>query len=289
MENNFFSGCASNLSKSTEKMWPLWGLDLNRARCDLLFTEAINQRMQVPNRLKVADSLSPVDEEPVTEDGSPSFQMHIPDRISLAETDAGLRPNLQKKVPSVVVHMSPDASGQPTHLEELPFLHVANRSSSQKRKRLGHHSSRSRRERTPNDCAQLALHSPGQHHERLDACPPPVRSAPLPVLTEMGRIYSMQNIFRTMYLLGQVLFHRVWDSLQGSVPSSSQEAGPAPESALEEVGVAEMAAMRKQLMKISGRLRVLEEQCNAWRQKEALVYSVMISACLINTWLWLRR
>ncbi|XP_040470266.1 fetal and adult testis-expressed transcript protein isoform X4 [Falco naumanni] len=228
-------GCASNLSKSTEKMWPLWGLDLNRARCDLLFTEAINQRMQVPNRLKVADSLSPVDEEPVTEDGSPSFQMHIPDRISLAETDAGLRPNLQKKVPSVVVHMSPDASGQPTHLEELPFLHVANRSSSQKRKRLGHHSSRSRRERTPNDCAQLALHSPGQHHER------------------------------------------------------SQEAGPAPESALEEVGVAEMAAMRKQLMKISGRLRVLEEQCNAWRQKEALVYSVMISACLINTWLWLRR
>uniref|UniRef100_A0A8C0I7H0 Mff-like domain-containing protein n=2 Tax=Strigidae TaxID=30459 RepID=A0A8C0I7H0_BUBBB len=44
-----------------------------------------------------------------------------------------------------------------------------------------------------------------------------------------------------------------------------------------------------QLMRISGRLRVLEEQCNAWRQKEALVYSVLISACLINTWLWLRR
>ncbi|KFP98515.1 hypothetical protein N329_11599, partial [Haliaeetus albicilla] len=71
-------------------MWPFWGLDLNRVRCDLLFTEAINQRMQVPNRLKVADSFSPVDEEPVTEDVPPSFQMHIPDRISLA--DASLRP-----------------------------------------------------------------------------------------------------------------------------------------------------------------------------------------------------
>lgn len=58
---------------------------------------------------------------------------------------------------------------------------------------------------------------------------------------------------------------------------------------MEEVGVAEMAAMRKQLTRISGRLRVLEEQCNARRQKEALVYSVLISACLINTWLWLRR
>ncbi|KFQ71030.1 Mitochondrial fission factor B, partial [Phaethon lepturus] len=65
-------------------MWPFWGLDLNRARCDLLFTEAINQRMQVPNRLKVAESFSPADEELVTEDVPPSFRMHIPDRISLA-------------------------------------------------------------------------------------------------------------------------------------------------------------------------------------------------------------
>ncbi|XP_014810753.1 PREDICTED: fetal and adult testis-expressed transcript protein [Calidris pugnax] len=274
-------------------MWPLWGLDLNRVRCDLVFTEAINQRMQVPNRLKVADGFSPVDEEPVTEDVPPSFQMYIPDRISLAEiSDASLRPvllNQQKKVPSVVVHMSPDTSAQPTHLGELPFLHVPSRSSSQKRKRLGHQSSRSRRERTPSDCAQLVLHSPGQHHERPDVCPLPMRGAPLPLFAETGRIYSMQNIFQTMYQLGQVLFHRVQNSLQDPVPSSSQETGPAPVSTLEEVGMAEMAAMRKQLTRISGRLRMLEEQCDAWRQKEALVYSVLISACLINTWLWLRR
>uniref|UniRef100_A0A8U8CD35 Mitochondrial fission factor n=1 Tax=Geospiza parvula TaxID=87175 RepID=A0A8U8CD35_GEOPR len=110
---------------------------------------------------------------------------------------------------------------------------------------------------------------------------------------------------------------------------SSQEPVPAAESTSEEAGVTEVAAMRRQvrwgkglqmlpgpafsrgrapavplscamggdsapvlalqLARISGRLRVLEEQCHAWRQKEALVYSVMISACLINTWLWLRR
>ncbi|XP_017674774.1 PREDICTED: fetal and adult testis-expressed transcript protein isoform X2 [Lepidothrix coronata] len=220
-------------------MWPLWGLDLNRVRCDLHFTEAINQRMQVPNRLKVAESCSPVEKERVTEDVPPSFRMHIPDRISLAEiSDASLRPvplSQQRKVSSVVVHMSPDPCGQPTPLGELPFLHTPSRSSAQRRKRSGHHSSRSRRDRIPSDCAQLALHSPGQHHE------------------------------------------------------FSQEAGPATESTLEEVGVSEVAAMRKQLARISGRLRVLEEQCHAWQQKEALVYSVMISACLINTWLWLRR
>uniref|UniRef100_A0A8B9QGC4 Mitochondrial fission factor n=1 Tax=Apteryx owenii TaxID=8824 RepID=A0A8B9QGC4_APTOW len=274
-------------------MWPFWGLELNRVRCDLLFTEAINQSMQVPNRLKVADGFSPVDEEPTTEHVPPSFRMHIPDRISLAEiTDAGPRPILldqQRKVPSIMGHESPDSSIQPAALGELLFLRVANRSSSQKRKRLGHHSSRSRQERTPSDYAQLALHSPGQHHERLDTCPLPARSALVPLLMQTGRIYSVQNIFQTMCLLGQVLFHRVQNSLQDPVPSSSQEAGPALESSLEEVGMAEMAAMRKQLTRISGRLRVLEEQCNSWRQKEALVCSVLISACLINTWLWLRR
>ncbi|KAM6253876.1 mitochondrial fission factor homolog B-like isoform 2-T2 [Porphyrio hochstetteri] len=271
-------------------MWPFW--DLNRVHCDLLFTEAINQRMQVPNRLKVAGSFRPVDEEPVTEDVPPSFRMHIPDKISLAEiSDASLRPVLkqQRKIPSVVVHVSPDSSAQPTHLGEFPFLHPASRPSPQKRRRLGHHSSRPRRERTPGDSVQLALHSPGQQHERPDVFPLPARSAPLPLLAETGRIYSMQNIFQTMYLLGQVLFHRVRGSLQDPVPFSSQETSPGPEGALEEVGVAEMAAMRKQLLRISGRLCVLEEQRNAWRQKEALLCSLLISACLINTWLWLRR
>uniref|UniRef100_A0A8C3P422 Mitochondrial fission factor n=1 Tax=Cyanoderma ruficeps TaxID=181631 RepID=A0A8C3P422_9PASS len=214
-------------------MWPLWGVDLNRVRCDLHFTEVINQRMQVPNRLKVAESCSSGDRRTATEDVPASFQMHIPDRISLAEiSDTSLRPVLltqPRKVPSVVVHMSPDPSG------DLPFLPSGSRASAQRRKRSGHHSSRSRRDRSPSDCAQLALHGPGQHQE------------------------------------------------------GPQEPLPAAESPLEEAGVTEVAAMRRQLARISGRLRVLEEQSHAWRQKEALVYSVMISACLINTWLWLRR
>ncbi|TRZ13733.1 hypothetical protein HGM15179_013405 [Zosterops borbonicus] len=268
-------------------MWPLWGLDLNRVRCDLLFTEAINQRMQVPNRLKVAESCSPGDSRTVAEDVPASFHMHIPDRISLAEiSDTSLRPVLltqPRKVPSVVVHLSPDLSG------DVPFLSSGSRASAQRRKRSGHHSSRSRRDRSPSDCAQLALHSPGQHQEGPGSCPLPAPSAPVPLLMKPGRIYSMQNIFQTMYLLGQVLFHRVQDSLRDPAAPSSQEPFPAAESPLEEAGVTEVAAMRRQLARISGRLRVLEEQSHAWRQKEALVYSVMISACLINTWLWLRR
>uniref|UniRef100_A0A8C6Z1W9 Mff-like domain-containing protein n=1 Tax=Nothoprocta perdicaria TaxID=30464 RepID=A0A8C6Z1W9_NOTPE len=74
--------------------------------------------------------------------------------------------------------------------------------------------------------------------------------APRPLLVQTDRIYSVQNIFQT---IGSAAF------------------------------------LCLQLLRISGRLRVLEEQCSSWRQKETLVYSVLISACLINTWLWLRR
>lgn len=66
---------------------------------------------------------------------------------------------------------------------------------------------------------------------------------------------------------------------------SSQEVGAAPE----EVIVAEAAAMKKELARISERLRVLEEQHKAWRKEEPLVYSMLLSACLVNTWLWLWR
>ncbi|XP_021261831.1 uncharacterized protein LOC110403186 isoform X1 [Numida meleagris] len=276
-------------------MWPLLEQKVNIVRCDLLFTEDINRRMRVPNRLTVANSFSPVDEEPMSEGVPPSFPTHVPVGISLA--DADLRPVLldqQRNVPSAEVCMSLGSSAQHSALGEIPFLHMAGRSSAQNRRRLqGHHSSRLRRQsqhssgsrRSSSDSAQLALPSPARHHEQLDTCPPPARSAPLPLLAGTGRIYSMQNIFQTMYLLGQVLFHRVQNSLQDPVPSSSQEAGAAPE----EVIVAEAAAMKKELARISERLCVLEEQYKAWRKEEPLVYSMLLSACLVNTWLWLWR
>lgn len=47
--------------------------------------------------------------------------------------------------------------------------------------------------------------------------------------------------------------------------------------------------MKKELARISERLHVLEEQHKAWRKEEPLVYSMLLSACLVNTWLWLWR
>uniref|UniRef100_A0A452HI04 Mitochondrial fission factor n=1 Tax=Gopherus agassizii TaxID=38772 RepID=A0A452HI04_9SAUR len=218
-------------------MWPFQGLEMNQAPCDLSFMEAINQRMQVPNRLKVADESNPLDEEREAEELRPSFQMHIPDRLSLAEMmDDSRRPFLLDQLrqhPSIVVHMLQDTSTQPAGFGELLFMDTTTQSGTQKRKRLTHHG-RLQKERT-RETPQIALRSTSRK------------------------------------------------------PDCSQNAGPASESSLEEIGVTDIIAMRKQLNKISRRLRTLEEQCTGWRQKELLVYSVLVSACLINTWLWLRR
>ncbi|KAM9126628.1 mitochondrial fission factor-like isoform 2-T2 [Pangshura tecta] len=218
-------------------MWPFRGLEVNRAPCDLSFMEAINQRMQVPNRLKVADESNPLDEEREAEDLRLSFRMHIPDRLSLAEMmDDSRRPFLLDQLrqhPSFVVHMLQNPSTQPAGLGEHLFMDTTTQSGTQKRKRLTHHG-RLRKER--------------------------MRETPQIALRSMSR-----------------------------KPDRSQDAGPASESSLEEISVTDIIAMRKQLNKISGRLQTLEEQCTGWRQKELLVYSVLVSACLINTWLWLRR
>ncbi|KAJ7310320.1 hypothetical protein JRQ81_007226 [Phrynocephalus forsythii] len=68
------------------RMWPVWSAHLDRTSCDLSFTEAISQRMQVPSHLKVADSAIMAGEQrPPEEDCSPSFQMHVPERLLLSE------------------------------------------------------------------------------------------------------------------------------------------------------------------------------------------------------------
>ncbi|XP_074863744.1 mitochondrial fission factor-like isoform X2 [Carettochelys insculpta] len=217
-------------------MWPFRGLEVTRAPCDLSFMEAIGQRMQVPNRLKVAEE-SGLAEERGAEALSPSFQMHVPERLSVAEvTDTKLRPLLldQRQRQPSLVHRPRDPSTQRAPFGDCSFLDAATRSGTPKHKRSAHQG-RLRKERAPSKTPQIAMHSVSQ------------------------------------------------------MPARSQDTGLGSESSLEESGATDIIAMRKQLNKILGRLRTLEKQSTGWRQKELLVYSVLVSACLVNTWLWLRR
>ncbi|XP_004443763.1 PREDICTED: fetal and adult testis-expressed transcript protein [Ceratotherium simum simum] len=67
------------------------------------------------------------------------------------------------------------------------------------------------------------------------------------------------------------------------------EADMITEIGLEELNGLEMEVMRRQLRVITERLCALEDQGTTWRQREALFFTMMLSACIANLWLWMRQ
>ncbi|VTJ68381.1 Hypothetical predicted protein [Marmota monax] len=69
----------------------------------------------------------------------------------------------------------------------------------------------------------------------------------------------------------------------------NSDAGMAAEIGLEELNGLEMEIMRRQLHMITGRLRALEDQGATWRHREAVFFTMLVSACISNLWLWMRQ
>nr|XP_020651544.1 fetal and adult testis-expressed transcript protein isoform X1 [Pogona vitticeps] len=274
-------------------MWPVWSPRLDGAPWDLSFTEAISQRMQVPSHLKVADHGRGAGEQrPPEEDWTPSFQMHVPERLLLSE---------MTEVASKTLHGGPWRRHSPSRTDtplseppvqaaiygELPFLGFVTRAGSQKRRHQAHHS-RARKARVQ----VMAEETPQLRQEWLEPSLPTASQSPaqslvphtqFPPFPPEGRVYSFQNVLQVLRFLGHHLVRLFWKPGQGQL--SSQETS----TSLEEFGTTDMLAMRKQLTLISGRLQALEAQCVGWRQKEFLFYSILVPASLLHLWLWLRR
>nr|XP_026259325.1 fetal and adult testis-expressed transcript protein [Urocitellus parryii] len=69
----------------------------------------------------------------------------------------------------------------------------------------------------------------------------------------------------------------------------NSDASMAAEIGLEELNGLEMEIMRRQLHMITGRLRALEDQGATWRHREAVFFTMLVSACIANLWLWMRQ
>ncbi|XP_020007977.2 fetal and adult testis-expressed transcript protein [Castor canadensis] len=69
----------------------------------------------------------------------------------------------------------------------------------------------------------------------------------------------------------------------------SPEADVAAEIGLEEVDGLEMEVIKRQLHALTGRLRILEDQDATWRYKETMLFTLLVSACFANIWLWMRQ
>ncbi|XP_067280118.1 mitochondrial fission factor-like isoform X5 [Pseudorasbora parva] len=189
---------------------------------DPYFTEAISQRMRVPERLRVGPGRhahEPADQRP--EDLYSSYSMHIPDRLAL--TDA------------------PDMSPRPLF--------------------------------SKNTSSMWDLQHGSWDREAF------MRE---PVQSPLRRSYSDQAFGRTPP--GTPTHARQTPHSQSS---ASQEFWLSPE---EDTGTAvEFMVLRRQVVKMSRRVAGLERQNAERRQTELVLFSLLLSACLINGWLWMRR
>ncbi|XP_045549500.1 mitochondrial fission factor homolog B isoform X2 [Salmo salar] len=198
---------------------------------DPIFSEAINQKMRVPDRLRVGPGMGQRWEEERQEcaDCPASYSMHIPDRLSL--TDA------------------PDMSPHP--------LFTSSKQGSA----------------LPLGPAWEAQQHSAWNRER----DPYMRE---PVQSPLRRSYSDQAFGRS----------------NPGTPTCKQTPHT-PISAMrdswmspdEGSAAVEFIVLRRQVVKMSRRLAGLEKQNAERRQTELVLFSLLLSACLLNGWLWIRR
>ncbi|NP_001373210.1 transmembrane gamma-carboxyglutamic acid protein 3 isoform X5 [Danio rerio] len=189
---------------------------------DPYFTEVINKKMRVPERLRVgptAQTAEHVHPRPA-EDLPAAYSMHIPDRLAL--TDA------------------PDLSPRPLFSKHTSSM--------------------------------WDVHQGSWDREAFRE----------PVQSPLRRSYSDQGFGRTPP--GTPTHSRQTAYSQTPV---QQEVWLSPE---EDAGTAvEFMVLRRQVVKMSRRIAGLERQSAEHRQTELLLFSLLVSACLLNGWLWLRR
>ncbi|XP_008988291.1 fetal and adult testis-expressed transcript protein isoform X2 [Callithrix jacchus] len=85
---------------------------------------------------------------------------------------------------------------------------------------------------------------------------------------------------------GEARFQECPGSFQGI---RNPETGTVAETGLEGFNGLEMEIIKRQLCGVSGRLRALEEQDATWRQKETLIFALLLSASIANLWLWMHQ
>ncbi|XP_028838695.1 mitochondrial fission factor homolog B-like isoform X2 [Denticeps clupeoides] len=217
---------------------------------DPSFTEAISQRMRVPNRLRVGVGLQIEEDRHRPEDLPPAYSMHIPERLALTDApDISPRPLFSKQssgFTSSAWDLHQGAWDKDSAYLREPLQSPLRRSYSDQT--FG---------RTPPGTptyTKQALHAPMPF-----GCPdsPNSSAVEVPSQGDPGR------------------------------KSAMQESWLSPE---EESGVAvEFIVLRRQVLKLSRRLAALERQNAERRQTELVLFSLLVSTCLVNVWLWMRR
>ncbi|XP_051791157.1 mitochondrial fission factor-like isoform X5 [Erpetoichthys calabaricus] len=257
----------------------------SRLRCDLGYTEAINKQMRVPDKLKVAEVPSDDAIEEQEDSSSLSFSMHIPDRLSVAATDLHYPPLLQ--------------------------IHRDQKSKDWNRRNAREVSLRRTQSESTFSKTPLGLCEALKQQQNLRSLKP-VNSASIHTTTEpdqnllsahrvhhLAKYLWQHALQRLLQAFNQTLAKRygfpkgtLYENTRHSFSenvrkSSNLDSGVAIEQ--EDVSPVDIIALKRQVTKMTRRLMAVEKQNAKHRHNEMILFSILLSACIFNSWLWLRR
>ncbi|XP_030649061.1 mitochondrial fission factor-like [Chanos chanos] len=279
------------------------------------FTEAISQRMRVPDRLRVGPGPLSNEEREMPEEPPPAYSMHIPDRLALTDApDLSPRPLFSKfglAGPGPSTWDSQARAYDRDSYAREPGQNALRRSFSDQS--FG---------RTPPGTpthSKKALHSPSSlsRNAGRSLTPDPPQATPLGLPAIPPTLLSPRSVFQAAKELGLQASQRLLQTVTQKYSSASRfgqaersatkatveaqahaSADQSRKSALQESWLSpeddsgaavELIVLRRQLVKMSRRLAGLERQNAERRQTEVVLFSLLISACLLNGWLWIRR
>uniref|UniRef100_A0A3B1IKW7 Mitochondrial fission factor n=1 Tax=Astyanax mexicanus TaxID=7994 RepID=A0A3B1IKW7_ASTMX len=245
---------------------------------DPYYTEVISKRMRVPERLRVGQG-GPA-EETRPENLHAVYSMHVPDRLALTAPDLSPRPLFSKQSATSMWDLQRGAWDKEAHMRESIQSPLRRSYSDQTFGRTP--------PGTPTHSKQ-ALHSPSRSAGRA---PPVGPDPPLPEPLQFSNLppslLSPQSMLQAARQLGQRASKKLLQTVtQKYSTSTMQESWLSPE---EENGTAvEFIVLRRQVLKMSRRIAGLERQNAERKQNELVLLTLLLSACLLNGWLWMRR
>uniref|UniRef100_A0A8C6XFV0 Mitochondrial fission factor n=1 Tax=Naja naja TaxID=35670 RepID=A0A8C6XFV0_NAJNA len=292
--------------------------EMNRIQYEIEYTEGINQRMRVPEKLKVAPPNADL-EQNCAEGGLPnaSVTMQVPERIVVAGNSEDIplsRPpdldllqstpfkSLSLKTPPRVISLSDrpldflDLERPPPHTPQNEEI-----------RSIG----RLKRERSMSENATRQNGQLMRNEAVVTPSPQQVRVCSPQKFSEDGpSLYSARGILSLIQSSTRRAYQQVLDVLDenrrpvlrggsAAVSSSSRHHDEARytlsnidtslEGTSEDMTVVDAASLRRQIIKLNRRLQLLEEENKERAKREMIMYSITVAFWLLNSWLWFRR
>ncbi|XP_039206877.1 mitochondrial fission factor isoform X3 [Crotalus tigris] len=270
--------------------------EMNRIQYEIEYTEGINQRMRVPEKLKVAPPNADLEQSP--EGGLPnaSVTMQVPERIVVAGNSEDIplsRPpdldllqstpfkSLSLKTPPRVISLS-DRPLDFLDLERPP----PQTSQNEEIRSIG----RLKRERSMSENATRQNGQLMRNEAVVTPSPQQVRVCSPQKFSEDGpSLYSARGILSLIQSSTRRAYQQVLDVLDENRRYTLSNIDTSLEGASEDMTVVDAASLRRQIIKLNRRLQLLEEENKERAKREMIMYSITVAFWLLNSWLWFRR